>query len=100
MTFKLWHQLTGNYRAVVRFKKGTNRGCVGMSIGTDTVTMSPVGDQGIDLYGSGTEFADVDLGLVTFSASGDRFLKFTATGKNQSSSGYRMVIDSIELIPQ
>jgi hyaluronate lyase len=100
VTFKLWHQMPGTYSLKVRFKRASNRARVGLSIGTDTVTMTPVGSQSIELYNATSDFVDVTVANVTFSAAGDRFLKFTATGKHASSGGYRIAIDSIELVPQ
>lgn len=100
VTFKLWHQMPGTYSLKVRFKRANNRARVGVSIGTDPAVTSPIGSQSIETYNATSDFVDVTVANVTFAAGGDRFVKFTATGKHASSGGYRIVVDSIELVPQ
>jgi len=55
-----------------------------------------------DEYNSNTGgvFKEYDLGTTAFSAAGNYTFKFTATGKNASSSGYTVVVDYISLTPQ
>lgn len=100
VTVKFWHQMPGTYSLHVRFKRANNRGKVGVSIGTDTTSMTAIGSQSIDLYNSATDFIDVTIANVTFVTAADRYLKFTVTGKNASSGGYRVAIDSVEFLPQ
>ncbi len=53
-----------------------------------------------DLYSADALFTELDLGPVQFGSNSDKAFRFTATGKNASSSGYSMCFDYIQLVPQ
>lgn len=53
-----------------------------------------------DLYSSSSEFAELDMGNIKFDAAGNYSFKFTVTGKNASSQGYKLAFDYIKLVPK
>ena len=97
-TFKIWHQMAGSYKAVLRFKKSTNRGKIKVYLGTTSTPTTQIGSE-IDLYSATDAFTTVEIPIAAFATAGDRFIKFEVTGKNASSGGYRVVLDSLELKP-
>ena len=81
----------GTYNVRVRFAKDADLGTwqfytAGLTVGAPQ-----------DAYGSAFTWAEVDLGQVTYSTSGTKVFKFTVTGKNSASSGYRTGIDYVML---
>jgi hypothetical protein len=56
----------------------------------------------MDLYDlpTGAVYQEIDLGDVEFPAGGELVLRFTCTGKNVSSKGYRLVLDYVRLTPK
>jgi hypothetical protein len=54
----------------------------------------------VDEYNVDEVFTEVDLGALTLGSSGDKWFKFTVTGKNSASSGYGICFDYIKLVPQ
>ncbi|MNN57949.1 hypothetical protein D3C81_1729640 [compost metagenome] len=56
----------------------------------------------MDLYDlpTGAVYQEIDLGDVAFPAGGELVLRFTSTGKNVSSKGYRLVLDYVRLTPK
>lgn len=97
-TFKVWHQLAGSYKAVLRFKKSSNRGKVKVYLGETSTPTTQIGSE-IDLYSATDAFTTVEIPISAFTAAGDRYIKFQVTGKNASSGGYRIVLDSLEFRP-
>jgi hypothetical protein len=97
-TFKIWHQMAGSYNAVLRFKTSTNRGKVKVYLGTTSTPTTQIGAE-IDLYSAVDGFSTVEIPIAAFATAGDRFIKFEVTGKNASSGGYRVVLDSLEFKP-
>ena len=53
-----------------------------------------------DAYSSAVTFAEVAVGQVTYQTSGQKVFRFTVTGKNGASSGYRTAIDYVMLTKQ
>lgn len=51
----------------------------------------------IDLHRPSGKFIEVDLGNVTWSTAGAHEFRFTVTGKNASSFGYKLPLDYIQL---
>jgi hypothetical protein len=98
ITFKAWHQMPGSYSMVLRVKKGTNRGKMKVYLGTTATPTTQVGSE-IDLYSASDSFQTIEIPIAAFAAGGDRFVKFEVTGKNASSGGYRIVLDSLEFKP-
>ncbi|MDF2937988.1 MAG: hypothetical protein K0Q90_3361 [Paenibacillaceae bacterium] len=56
----------------------------------------------IDLYDlpTGAVYQEIDLGDMALPAGGELVLRFTCTGKNGSSKGYRLVLDYVRLTPR
>ena len=50
-------------------------------------------------YASTPASVDFDLGNVTFATNGTASFRFTVTGKNAASSGYRVAVDYIRITP-
>ncbi|NQX62715.1 carbohydrate-binding domain-containing protein [Paenibacillus qinlingensis] len=82
----------GTYNVKIGYKTGTTRAILQMAI--DGINQGSSFDQ----YGTGGNFADLDMGTVTLSA-GKHPVRFTATGKNASSTDYGGAIDYILLTP-
>ena len=53
-----------------------------------------------DNYSATPVYTANDIGTVTFGSSGTKYFRFTITGKNASSSSYKIGLDYIRLIPQ
>ncbi len=53
-----------------------------------------------DLYSASAEYDELDLGSWQPSTNSDKWVRFTVTGKNASSTGYSLCVDYIKLIPQ
>ena len=85
---------TGTYNVKYRYKAYNSRGKYQLSIGGT--------NQGseVDQYASSATWREVDLGNVYFSSTGSKTFKFSATGKNSSSSGYTGSVDYIKLTKQ
>lgn len=92
----------GTYAINTRFKKGYNRGVVGLSIGSSaTGPFTAYGSQSINLYAASLAYVNVGpIATVTFATAGTQYFKFTVTGKDTYSTGYQMVFDTIQLTEQ
>lgn len=88
---------SANYHVVVGFKKGSNAGKFQVAA-ADTL-VGPYTNLGAvqDGYASSSSYTSVTLPNVTFSSFGTKFIRFTVTGKNSSSSSYQVFPDYIEL---
>ena len=89
---------TGTYTVRVGVQKGNNRGIFQLAI-SDSLngTYSNLGTTQ-DLYtGSGSPIVELNLGNKTFSTTGQKFFRFTVTGKNGSSSGRLLFFDYIKM---
>lgn len=82
---------TGTYNVKVRYKSFPARGQFQLSVNGTNV--GPVVDQ----FGSTSTWIEVDLGNVAITTGGNQTFKFTVTGKNASSSGYDLTVDTIKL---
>lgn len=82
----------GTYDIAVRTKKYSTRGQFQLAI--DGVNQGSVQDQ----YAASAVWQDYYLGAKTFTTTGNKVFKFTVTGKNASSSGYDLVVDTITLL--
>jgi hypothetical protein len=92
LQFKLNVDTPGQYKMMAGVKKGNSRGIVKLSIDGADVGIP------LDHYSAIYEFAELDYGNVQFSNSGDKWFKFTVTGKNSSSSGMDMAFDYLKLV--
>ncbi len=89
------------YNVTVGVKKWNNRGMFGLSVAPSlNGVYNTHGPQNIDLYSVNPTFTTVNIGLVGFGSAGQKSFKFTVTGKNVSSAGDWLAIDSIILQPQ
>ena len=88
--FTIPNLAAGTYGLTLYYKSNTTRGIVQASI--DGVMLSPTCDEYATTltYGMSCNWAN-----ATLATSGSHRLRFTVTGKNPSSSGYEMTIDSI-----
>lgn len=86
----------GTYGVIVWFKKAANAGKFQLAVGSSAGSTSNLGAVQ-DAYRSSAQWVKVNLGTITVASAGARYFKFTATGKNASSSGYWMFIDAIQL---
>ncbi|WP_168119573.1 polysaccharide lyase family 8 super-sandwich domain-containing protein [Paenibacillus sp. HB172176] len=83
---------SGTYEISVRLKKYNSRGITQLSVqGVDV-------GSGIDGYASSQSFQTMPVGTISFEKGGPKTIRFTVTGKNASSSGYGIPLDSIILV--
>jgi hypothetical protein len=80
---------SGSYLVKFRYKTHNSRGITqawfgGSNLGT-----------GIDQYGSSAVWKTEILGNVTVTTSGNKTIRFTTTGNNSSSTGFKIAIDKI-----
>nr|WP_201468543.1 polysaccharide lyase family 8 super-sandwich domain-containing protein [Microbacterium hydrocarbonoxydans] len=84
----------GTYDVIARVLKAGNNGTYQLAV-DGVVAGVPQ-----DLFWNTSEAAkDVDLGAHTFAAPGSHLFRLTVTGKNASSSGYKLMLDSFSVIP-
>jgi hypothetical protein len=83
----------------VRVKMLNNRGIAQMSVG-NTIS-GPFTNLGspLDFYAASTAYTNLVTLRMTNSTSGPKYLKFAVTGKNASSSGYQVVLDTFTFVP-
>lgn len=92
VTLNVGVPFTGTYQVKIRFKKASSHGKYQLAIdGTNQGAVQ-------DLYNSTDTFVEVDLGTKDLTV-GTRAFKFTVTGKNASSSDYRLGVDQVNLYP-
>lgn len=99
ITFTLPYLAAGAYDLTVRVKAWNNRGLAQMALG-DAVT-GPFTNLGapLDFYTASAVYTNLVTLRVTNSTAGPKYLKFTVTGKNASSSGYQVVLDNFTFVP-
>ncbi|MBB5353434.1 hypothetical protein HNR46_003695 [Haloferula luteola] len=89
----------GDYQLTVRVKKWSSRGIVQMAVSeSPTGPFTNIGST-YDLYSSSELYTDLETLEVSFNISGPKYLRFTAVGKNASSSNYWILLDKIALKP-
>ena len=94
VTFTVNVSAAGTYDIQLSYKKYNPRGISQLSInGTNVGGL-------LDQYAATDSYAVFDCGKFTFTAAGNYSFKFTVTGKNASSQGYRLSFDDITLTPQ
>jgi hypothetical protein len=99
VTYAVPNVTPGTYTIYVRHKRANNRASIQVATadtlgGTYTNRGSP-----IDAYAASMDYVENTAGTVTFSSSGTKFFRFTASGKNAASSSFWMAIDRIRLQP-
>jgi hypothetical protein len=94
VTFSVNVATAGTYDIQVSYKTYLARAISQLSVNGTKV--GPPWDQ----YAPIESYATFDFGTFTFAAAGTYSFKFTATGKNPSSTGYPISFDDIVLTPQ
>lgn len=84
----------GTYDIVARVGKAGNNGIYQLSV--DGVSAGAAQDLWWNTAGN---FRDFTLGTHTFSTAGSHTVRLTTTGKNASASGFKLVLDSLNLVP-
>lgn len=91
----------GTFNLKVRVKKYPNRGIMEVAHAFEPNDTSwQVWKSPQDLYASGSQYVDLDLGKKTFTSSGMRYFRFKVKGSNSQSQGYKLAIDALKLIRQ
>ncbi|MGC4073982.1 MAG: rhamnogalacturonan acetylesterase [Nibricoccus sp.] len=100
ITLLLPNVAAGNYQIKVGVKNYTNRGI--FQVATKAASGSTFGNIGSakDQYASGVVYTEFIIGSFQPATTSDKHIRFTITGKNSSSSDYRLFIDYIKLVPQ
>jgi len=100
ITFTLPNISADNYNVRVGVKKQSARGIYQLAVGSAANFGNGIPTGGpVDHYAPSTTFTEVDLGYYSVSEAGDQWIRFTATGKNVSSTGLSGGFDYIKLIP-
>lgn len=99
ITFTLPQLDAGIYDLTVRVKTWNNRGIAQLSLG-NTVN-GPFTNLGspIDFYTTAVAYTNLATLRVTNATAGRKYLKVAVTGKNASSSGYQIPLDSFTFVP-
>jgi hypothetical protein len=88
---------SGNYNVVVGFKMGSYAGKFKVYwANTQNGTYTQVGSEQ-NAYAANNGWANVPLGMVNFSSTGQKFFKFTVTGMG-TGRYYQVFPDYVELI--
>ncbi len=100
VTYRVAVPAAGRYSVQVRVKKWTTRGTFQLAVAEG----KPEGfaDLGApaDLYASSATFETLELGSVRFANTDDAYLKFSVTGKDVRSGGYKLALDTLTLVPE
>ncbi|MDF2924490.1 MAG: hypothetical protein K0R57_3404 [Paenibacillaceae bacterium] len=83
----------GTYHVKIRVMRFSDNGAYQIQINGNNQG-SPV-----DMYQPSGKFIDFDLGNVTIGSPGMQLFRFTVTGKNASSFGYKLPLDYIQMAP-
>lgn len=99
VVYRLNVPTSGEYRVELDVHRGSNRGRFGLAVAsTPGGPFVNVGDQNNDLYATSSDFVTLSgFGNVSLT-SGTKYFKFTVTGKNPSSTSYRLGLDVIRLM--
>jgi hypothetical protein len=94
ITYSVSLPAPGTYNVKIRFGKDTDMGrwqfyTAGRNVGAPQ-----------DAYSSAFTYAEADVGQVTYTTAGNKVFRFTVTGKNGASIGYRTAIDYVMLTKQ
>jgi autotransporter-associated beta strand protein len=99
ITFTLPRLAAGVFDLTVRVKAWNNRGIAQASIGNAVSgPFTPLGSP-LDWYTSAVAYTNLATLRVTNAVAGPKYLKFAVTGKNASSTGYQVVLDSFTFMP-
>ncbi len=95
------HVPAGTYEIQVRVKRGTDRAQV--QLATSGSASGPYYDKDApkDLYSTTAGFLTLTYtAQVTFPSGAEKYFRFTVSGKNASSTGYRLALDRLVLVKQ
>lgn len=81
----------GTYQVKVRTLKSSASGTYQLKIGYNDL------GNVFDGYYTAGNYQEIVIGTATFNGPGDRIFRFTCTGKNASSSAYKLSLDNISL---
>eukprot|EP00659_Diplonema_papillatum_P020796 gene20796-32048_t len=87
----------GGYEIIIRVKKWNTRGIMQLAVAeTPTGLFTDIGDEQ-DLYMARASggYSDLEAFFLKVVSDGPKYLRFTVMGKNPSSSGYWIMLDSI-----
>lgn len=82
----------GVFRAALRMKRSPSSGSFRVSVNGVEARKEH------DLYASSPDYVTVDIGEVSFMAPGAQSFRLSVSGKDRSSSGYRLDLDYLELV--
>ncbi len=99
ITFLLPNINAGNYNVRVGVKNFNTRGIVQLAIASATVGVFGNVGSARDEYAATETYAELDLGTWSPISTGDKWARFSVTGKNASSTGYTLTVDYIKLTP-
>ena len=88
----------GTYRILVRVRKGNNRGIFQLATADSVGGTYTNRGASQDHFNTTSTLNTLDLGTVTFDSAGTKAFRFTCTGKNGSSTAFRMAWDYLELV--
>ncbi|HEU5069558.1 MAG TPA: glycosyl hydrolase 115 family protein [Verrucomicrobiae bacterium] len=99
ITFTLPHLDAGIYDLTVHVKAWNNRGIAQMAMGNSV--NGPFVNLGgpLDFYTASVAYTNLVTLRFTNATAGPKYLKFTVTGKNASSSSYQVVLDNFTFVP-
>jgi len=99
ITFTLPYVAAGTYDLTVRVKMLNARGIAQMSLGN--AVAGPFTNLGspLDFYAASATYTNLATLRITNASAGPKYLKFTVTGKNASSSSYQVVLDTFTFVP-
>ncbi|AEI38977.1 hypothetical protein KNP414_00352 [Paenibacillus mucilaginosus KNP414] len=84
----------GTYAITGLVRSANNRSIVQLSV-DGKAQGSPV-----DAYSTTAAYAEKSFGSITFAAGGTKKFRFAVTGRNASSTDYKIALDAIKLTPQ
>jgi hypothetical protein len=99
VTYRITVPQAGTYEIRSAHRLYNNRGIYRLYQSSSASSQGSAVGGSVDLYSGTTDHNQMIHGTVTLPA-GTRYLRFRCMGKNASSSGYRMMLDYIELIRQ
>ncbi len=95
------HVPVGTYQIQVRVKRGPDRGTMQLATSASLNGTYSNKDGAKDLYAASQGYHTFTYtAQVTFPSAGEKFFRFTVAGKNGSSSGRRLALDSFILVKQ
>ena len=99
VTYRVAVPAAGRYSVQVRVKKWNSRGTFQLAVAEG----KPEGltDLGApaNLYAPSATLETLTLGDVRFTKADDAYFRFTVTGKDARSTGYKLALDTLALIP-